>query len=41
MIVQNASAHGTTDISFTVPKTDLAASVETAQAPRTSSGPRA
>jgi aspartate kinase len=32
MIVQNASAHGTTDISFTVPKTDLAASVETAQA---------
>jgi aspartate kinase len=31
MIVQNASAHGTTDISFTVPKTDLAASVETAQ----------
>ena len=32
MIVQNASAHGTTDISFTVPKTDLALSVETAQA---------
>ncbi len=32
MIVQNASAHGTTDISFTVPKTDLATSVETAQA---------
>jgi aspartate kinase len=32
MIVQNASAHGTTDISFTVPKDDLAASVETAQA---------
>ncbi len=32
MIVQNASAHGTTDISFTVPKNDLAASVETAQA---------
>ena len=32
MIVQNTSVHGTTDISFTVPKTDLAASVETAQA---------
>jgi aspartate kinase len=32
MIVQNASANGTTDISFTVPKTDLAVSVETAQA---------
>jgi aspartate kinase len=32
MIVQNASANGTTDISFTVPKTDLAASVETARA---------
>jgi aspartate kinase len=32
MIVQNASANGTTDISFTVPKTDLATSVETAQA---------
>jgi aspartate kinase len=32
MIVQNTSAHGTTDISFTVPKTDLATSVETAQA---------
>ena len=31
MIVQNTSAHGTTDISFTVPKTDLATSVETAQ----------
>ena len=31
MIVQNTSAHGTTDISFTVPKTDLAVSVETAQ----------
>jgi aspartate kinase len=31
MIVQNTSAHGTTDISFTVPKTDLAASVEAAQ----------
>jgi len=32
MIVQNASAHGTTDISFTVPKADLAVSVETARA---------
>ena len=32
MIVQNTSAHGTTDISFTVPKTDLPVSVETAQA---------
>jgi aspartate kinase len=32
MIVQNASANGTTDISFTVPKTDLATSVATAQA---------
>jgi aspartate kinase len=32
MIVQNASANGTTDISFTVPKTDLATSVKTAQA---------
>ena len=31
MIVQNTSVHGTTDISFTVPKTDLDASVETAQ----------
>jgi aspartate kinase len=31
MIVQNTSAHGTTDISFTVPKSDLAVSVETAQ----------
>ncbi len=31
MIVQNASANGTTDISFTVPKTDLATSVETAR----------
>jgi len=30
MIVQNTSAHGTTDISFTVPKADLAVSVETA-----------
>ncbi|HEX3793538.1 MAG TPA: aspartate kinase [Acidimicrobiales bacterium] len=32
MIVQNTSTHGTTDISFTVPKTDLAVSVEAAQA---------
>jgi aspartate kinase len=32
MIVQNTSVHGTTDISFTVPKTDLAVSVETSQA---------
>ena len=32
MIVQNASANGTTDISFTVPKTDLGVSVETARA---------
>jgi aspartate kinase len=32
MIVQNTSVHGSTDISFTVPKTDLTVSVETAQA---------
>ena len=32
MIVQNTSAHGTTDISFTVPNDDLAVAVETAQA---------
>jgi aspartate kinase len=32
MIVQNTSAHGTTDISFTVPNDDLVGSVETAQA---------
>jgi aspartate kinase len=31
MIVQNASAHGTTDISFTVPRADLEVSVETAR----------
>jgi aspartate kinase len=31
-IVQNVSLHGTTDISFTVPKTDLAASLEVARA---------
>jgi aspartate kinase len=31
-IVQNMSIHGTTDISFTVPKTDLAASLEVARA---------
>ena len=30
-IVQNTSLHGTTDISFTVPKTDLAASLEVAR----------
>jgi aspartate kinase len=30
-IVQNTSLHGTTDISFTVPKTDLTASMEVAQ----------
>ena len=32
MIVQNTSAHGTTDISFTVPTADLPVAVETAQA---------
>jgi aspartate kinase len=32
MIVQNSSAEGTTDISFTVPNDDLAVAVETAQA---------
>lgn len=31
-IVQNTSLHGTTDISFTVPKVDLAASLEVAGA---------
>jgi aspartate kinase len=31
MIVQNTSLHGTTDISFTVPKTDLATSVRVAE----------
>ena len=31
-IVQNISQHGTTDISFTVPKVDLPASLETTQA---------
>ncbi len=31
MIVQNTSLHGTTDISFTVPKVDLSVSVETCQ----------
>jgi aspartate kinase len=30
-IVQNTSQHGTTDISFTVPKTDLSASLDVAQ----------
>jgi len=32
MIVQNTSAHGTTDISFTVPNADLPVAVETSQA---------
>jgi aspartate kinase len=32
MIVQNTSAHGTTDISFTVPTADLTVAVETSQA---------
>jgi aspartate kinase len=32
MIVQNTSAHGTTDISFTVPTADLPVAVETCQA---------
>jgi aspartate kinase len=32
MIVQNTSLHGTTDISFTVPKLDLAVSVEVCRA---------
>ena len=32
MIVQNTSLHGTTDISFTVPKLDLKVAVEVAQA---------
>jgi aspartate kinase len=31
-IVQNTSLHGTTDISFTVPKTDLALSMDVARA---------
>ena len=31
-IVQNTSLHGTTDISFTVPKTDLASSMDVARA---------
>ena len=31
-IVQNTSVHGTTDISFTVPKTDLATSLDVARA---------
>jgi aspartate kinase len=38
MIVQNTSAHGTTDISFTVPKADLPVSVETAQSHSTELG---
>ncbi len=32
MIVQNTSVHGTTDISFTVPSPDLAASTEVCEA---------
>jgi aspartate kinase len=32
MIVQNTSIHGTTDISFTVPRADLAAAVEVCEA---------
>jgi aspartate kinase len=32
MIVQNVSQHGTTDISFTVPRVDLASTVEVARA---------
>ena len=32
MIVQNISLHGTTDISFTIPETDLAASTEVCEA---------
>ena len=31
MIVQNTSLHGTTDISFTVPKVDLATAVEVSE----------
>jgi aspartate kinase len=38
MIVQNASAHGTTDISFTVPKSDLVVSVDQATASATELG---
>ncbi len=38
MIVQNTSAHGTTDISFTVPNDDLAVAVETAAGPRRRAG---
>jgi aspartate kinase len=38
MIVQNTSAHGTTDISFTVPKVDLATSVETCEGLRAELG---
>ena len=32
MIVQNISLHGTTDISFTIPESDLAASTEVCEA---------
>jgi len=38
MIVQNVSHDGTTDISFTVPKDDVAASLEVAEAMRPSLG---
>ncbi len=38
MIVQNTSAHGTTDISFTVPTADLPVAVETSQAHRRRAG---
>jgi len=38
MIVQNVSAAGVTDISFTVPHTDLARAVEVCEQQRTSSG---
>ena len=37
MIVQNISLHGTTDISFTIPEYDLAASTEVCEG----TGPRA
>ena len=41
MIVQNTSADGTTDISFTVPQVDLAATVEVAESLRAEIGPAA
>jgi len=37
MIVQNTSHHGTTDISFTVPRSDLEGSLEVAEQPSHSS----